>query len=84
MTSLQELIGKHIAKAYDIDEYEEDDTQIIKWYKGKVTVIRNENTVWVGGMMKMREMVGKNCCQINGTNQQMEVGKKTYLYSSQA
>ena len=42
LPTMQELIGKHIVKGFDIDEYKEDGTQIIKWYKGKVTAIRNK------------------------------------------
>ena len=42
---MQEFIGDGIAKAFDIEEYEEDGTQTIQWYRGKVTATRNENTV---------------------------------------
>ena len=44
---MQELINKHIVEGFDIDEYEEDGTQIIKWCKGKVTAIRNKKKSWV-------------------------------------
>ena len=43
---MQELSGKSIVKGFDIDEYKEDGTQIIKQYKGKVTTIRNKKKVW--------------------------------------
>ena len=44
---MQELINKRIVKGLDIDEHEADGTQIIKWYKGKVTTIRNKKKAQV-------------------------------------
>ena len=47
LPTMQELIGKHIVKGFDIDEYKEDGTQIIKWYKGKVSVFCFKNKALV-------------------------------------
>ena len=47
LPTMQELVVKYIVKGFDIDEYKEGGTQIVKEYKGKVTTIRKKKKSWV-------------------------------------
>ena len=76
---MRELIGKRTVKGFDIDEYKENGTQTIEWYKEKITAIRNEKKAWMVQDDEDERNGWTNFCQINGANQQMEVGKKNVL-----
>ena len=76
---IDELVGEQMEKAFDVDECEDDGTQIVKWHVGKVTAVRRSKEAWVEWD---NENERNDWEKLHGKNVQTEVGKKNTFAKS--